>query len=142
MKQLVIMLLCTFILVACSNEEDTNKEPNNDDSQQSEESASVEFRNIDVKIGKNTIQVNGEAKATDETIYFKFEQGETVLANETAINLEKNEKGWGSFNIEVELSPKVSKTKKIPLITLYDKNKDGKVINQNYIPINLVEQEK
>ncbi|MBP1947270.1 hypothetical protein [Virgibacillus litoralis] len=150
MKKLIITLLCAFALVACSseegtdsesanenNEEETNSESNGEKSSETEGSASVQFRNVEMNIQESTIRVSGEAKAMDNTFFYKFEQGDSVIVKETAVDLEKNDQGWGSFQLELELTQKVRDAQVMPVITLYDKKEDGTMVNKNYLPVDL-----
>lgn len=148
MKKLIIMLFCALVLVACSSEdgansesanenseEETNTEPNGDKSEETDESAAVQFRNVGMEIQGSTIQVSGEAKAKDDTFFYKFEQGDSKIVKETSVELEKNDQGWGSFQLDLELTQKVREAQVMPVITLYDKKEDGTMVNKNYLPV-------
>ncbi|SEQ43081.1 hypothetical protein SAMN05216232_2387 [Virgibacillus subterraneus] len=150
MKKFIITLLCAFALVACSSEEGTSSESANENSEEendsesngeksaeTEGSAAVQFRNVEMNIQESTIRVSGEAKAMDNTFFYKFEQGDSVIVKETAVDLEKNDQGWGSFQLELELTQKVREAQVMPVITLYDKKEDGTMVNKNYLPVDL-----
>ncbi len=150
MKKFIIMLFCALALVACSSEdetssesasensgEETNTESNSDKGEETNKSAAVQFRNVGMEVKGSTIQVSGEAKAKDDTFFYKFEQGDSAIVKETSVEFEKNEQGWGSFQLELELTQKVREAQVMPVITLYDKKEDGTMVNKNYLPVDL-----
>ncbi|RYG72596.1 hypothetical protein EU245_09700 [Lentibacillus lipolyticus] len=139
MRKWVFIAFAAIVLSACSNtgESNGNNETNKEANEQTEETASVTFRKMDVTTEESTIQVTGEAQTVGDSIYYTFEQGDTVLVEENEINLQKNEQGWASFSIELELNERIKNTEEVPIIILYGKNDSGEKVDQNHVPVDL-----
>ncbi|TRM11891.1 hypothetical protein FH966_09450 [Lentibacillus cibarius] len=131
MKKWVIILFAAILLSACSNAEETE-----------DETKKLQFRKMDVTVNENTVLLTGEAQTAAQKIYFTLEQGDTTLVEETSIKLQKNSQGWSEFNIDMEINKKVKNAEEVPIIILYGKTENGKMVNKNHIPVDLSSSEK
>ncbi|MFC4559253.1 lipoprotein [Virgibacillus kekensis] len=138
MKKILILLLAAVVLTACSDEEETSIEQATEETEQ----ASVKFRNVDVQVADGIATIKGEAQATDDTVYYKLEQGKTLLKKETKLKLGDKVNGWADFTVEVKVTTEMQGGKQVPVLTLYDRTPQGDIVNENYIPINLDESQK
>ncbi|WP_164669499.1 hypothetical protein [Virgibacillus doumboii] len=136
MKKLFILVICAAFLAACGAEDASEGSAD----EESAESSAIQFSNIDVKVNENNIRVTGEAQAADDTFYYKLEQGESVLVEESKVKLKKKAHGGISFEIKLERNFEASDSEDVPVLTLYDKNGDGEIVNENYVPIDLAKQ--
>ncbi|MFD1037690.1 hypothetical protein ACFQ3N_04570 [Virgibacillus byunsanensis] len=147
MKYVWIALTAT-LLIGCSEDNTEQEEVQQDQEEnnaaetepESTDDSAVEFRNVDVKVENNEVQLTGEGKSDTDVAYFKLDQGESQIVEETEVELDPNEQGWGQFEITVQLSDEVASTEEVPVIMLYGKNASGEVINPNYIPVDLENQ--
>lgn len=127
-----IMIAAALMLAACSDS--AEQEVKNNDT---EESASVSFRNVDVKTDGNQVHLTGQVSAAEGEFFYKAEQGEEILIEEKHIEAEGGTHGWSEFSVEITLPDGSAKKEEAPVVTLYGKNKNGKAINPNYVPIDL-----
>ncbi|OZU87977.1 hypothetical protein CIL03_14845 [Virgibacillus indicus] len=128
----LIMIVTALMLVACS--ESAEDEMINNDT---EESDSVSFRNVDVKTDDNQVHLTGQVSAAEGEFYYTAEQGEEKLIEENHVEVEEGTHGWSEFSLEITLPDGTAEKEEAPVVTLYGKNKTGKVINPNYVPIDL-----
>ncbi|PAV29224.1 hypothetical protein CIL05_12570 [Virgibacillus profundi] len=127
----IILLLTAIMLIGCAESQEPNTET------ETQESATVNFRNIDVQIEANQINLAGEANTEEDEIFYTVDHGEQMIVEETNIQLDEGTHGWSSFELEITLPEKSADKIEAPIVTLYGKNKAGKVMNPNYIPVDL-----
>ncbi len=111
MRKWAFIAFAAIVLTACSNADESVEEKETDNAQnqneQAEDTTTVTFRKMDVTVEEDTIQLSGEAQTDANNIYFTFKQGDNVLVDDNQIELEKNEQGWASFSIGLELNEKI-----------------------------------
>ncbi|WP_188455277.1 hypothetical protein [Virgibacillus oceani] len=144
MKKFLVVFFA-MLLVACGNqdnEDNTNSEQKSQESSTetpSDENVSVKFRNLDITTPEKQIAVKGQAAATNDVFYFKLLYGEEVAVDESEVKLDTNASGWGSFELKIDI-PKNDQTKdQIPVLTFYVKDESGKMVNPNYVPVDLAQ---
>lgn len=137
MKKLltVTLFMMLAVLTACGSSAEENEDAENNGQQQSEETVSVIFRHIDLKVEDHEYVLTGEVQSMTE-VYYTIEQEGEVLQEEERLELEDSTE-WTSFEISGELPESVDQSKEPPVIVLYGKNEQGEQINPNYIPIDL-----
>ncbi|MEC5423636.1 hypothetical protein QGM71_09045 [Virgibacillus sp. C22-A2] len=148
MKHNILLLLMVLLLSACTNnqnetetetETDSASEANteSEESAEAEETASVNFRNVEVNVDGNQVIMTGEANATEGAIYYTLELEEDLLIEEEKVTLEEGSSVWSTFEIKMTLPVEASESADTFIATLYGKNNNGKVVNPNYIPVDL-----
>lgn len=130
----VILLLTALVLAGCSDASEKAEEQSNNNSVTN---ASVSFRNVDVKTESNQVFLTGEVRATEGEFFYTVEQGGAELIDENHMEVEEEPHGWSGFSLEITLPDGTAADAEAPVVTLYGKNKDGKAINPNYVPIDL-----
>ncbi|MFD2761744.1 hypothetical protein [Lentibacillus juripiscarius] len=141
MRKWAFIAFAAIVLTACSNADESVEEKETDNAQnqneQAEDTTTVTFRKMDVTVEEDTIQLSGEAQTDANNIYFTFKQGDNVLVDDNQIELEKNEQGWASFSIGLELNEKIKNTEEVPIVILYGKNDSGEKMDKNHVPVDL-----
>ncbi|HEX6593632.1 MAG TPA: hypothetical protein VF095_03475 [Bacillota bacterium] len=148
MKKYIVIILIAFVSIGCSppqkekpipnpaveSNEEENKENNED-----KEQTSASFRSIDVRVESGVIHLTGQAKVTDDEFYYMIEYGDDPIVEETNVTLDEiDDDGWGPFIIKTPIKNIEEREDEELIAILYAKNKDGKKVNPNYIPIDLV----
>lgn len=148
MKKWLIALICIIslgLVTACSGgkvgekkDEPKTEQTEDDTKEESEEVA--DFRNVDITYEKetNSLEVKGEAIATNPHIYYKVEQLGEELVSEQEIEL-SSERKWE----EIELSLPVSEMKdeeEAVIFIFYTKDEAGEPVKPNHhFPANLIQ---
>ncbi|MFC3040639.1 hypothetical protein ACFOGI_10310 [Virgibacillus xinjiangensis] len=137
MKHILILFAAVAFLVGCSGGDETEGTENQAAEQES--SPAVSLRNIDVLTTGGEIQLTAEAKTTEDEIYYKMEQGETLLVEETGFSPEESEQEWGEFQLNIEMPEELdpSDEAEAPIITIFAKDQQGELVNPNYIPVDM-----
>jgi hypothetical protein len=133
LKEITVFLFVAMLLVACGNEQTKRTDIDGEQT----DAVSVLFRDIDVKMKGNQLHLSGEAKSTENEIYYELTQGEEVLQQETAIPLNEGHLGWSEFDIELMLPKDAVEMEDTPIVMLYVKGNNSKVVNPNYIPVDI-----
>lgn len=134
-KKYIGMLITVVLLAGCGSQQE---QVNNPEQVETDDQASVVFRNIDVKVDDDQIHLIGEAKTSEDEIYYDLTQGEEVLEKETAITLDEGHLSWSGFEMEIPLPEGASDKTDPPIFMLYVKGHNEKAINPNYIPVDIV----
>lgn len=130
----LFMIIVAIMLVGCSSGDNETPEVNEPNEQaDTKSSISVNFRNIEVTMEDFQFHMLGEVNASEDSFYYIIEQGEEVLQEEKKIELDQE--GWNDFEIDGELPENVVEQSEPPIILLYGKDKNGELVNPNYIPI-------
>ncbi|WP_099157212.1 hypothetical protein [Virgibacillus ndiopensis] len=143
MKKFLLLFLAMVLLVACSDQDDENNVTSDPDEQEKSsettqgENSSVKFSNIDIKTPEEQIVVKGKAAAANDVFYFKLMYGDKVVVDESKVELDTNASGWGSFELKMDIPKNEATEEQIPVLTFYVKDASGKMINPNYIPVDL-----
>ena len=128
----IIILTAALMLAACGTEENSTTDSNQ------ENTASVMFQNIDVKVDGDEFILSGEAITIGDEVFYVINQGEERLQEEKNIMIDSATAGdWKVFEIN-EAIPETAKDSEDPLIVmLYGKDENNEKINPNYIPVDL-----
>lgn len=116
-----------FILIGCSNE---------DKGEQSDENVYFSLRAVEVVEDNLQVDVKGEVRSSEDTIYYKVEQGTEIILEEQAISLGTNREEWSAFEFEITLNDVQVNNEDVPFITFYTKA-NNQVVNPNYVPIEI-----
>lgn len=138
-KTMLIFLL--ILTVGCSQSPNDNSVINNENDTNSDESFEsdffISFSEIEVVARNESLQVSGEAKTNADEFYYKLEQGDDVIIDETAFELEGSESEWEAFEINNDTLEIDEDNEEAPYLTFYVKD-NGHIINPNYVPIDLL----
>lgn len=133
-----LMIVSFFIIVGCSGEQ-TPEEPSEESNQHKTSSSdvSISFGILDVVTKDDVIHVDGEARTTEDSFYYILEYGETLIVEETEVQLNDDDGEWKTFSFEVNIADEELTNEENTLLTLYSKE-DQEVVNPNYIPVDLM----
>lgn len=134
MRKIIVFLLTVLLLAACGSEQ----EARSDHKEEHTDTASVMFRGIDVKVEGNQMHLIGEAKASGNELYYELSQGKKILQKETMIALDEEHLGWSEFDIASALPDNVADEADTPIVMLYVKGDNGRIVNPNYIPVDVL----
>ncbi|WP_339228798.1 hypothetical protein NSQ77_03275 [Oceanobacillus sp. FSL K6-2867] len=115
-----------FLLAACG-----------DDNPAVENTNSVVFQNIDIVSKGNEFVLTGEVIAAEGEFFYIIEQGDKQIFEERRISAPQESGDWGKFEIKEQLSNAMIESNDPPILMLYGKNKDGEIVNPNYIPVDI-----
>lgn len=132
----VMILLTALFLSACGTED--NSDGNNLES--TENSAAVMIRNMDLKSEGTTFTLTGEARLSDDELFFVIDQGDNRLLEEKSITLDGETADWVKFEIKETLPESVVDGENPPIITLYGKDTNDEMVNPNYIPVDFASE--
>ncbi|WP_085992757.1 hypothetical protein [Oceanobacillus senegalensis] len=121
MKYFLLICCMAILLVGCNNVD--------------EEAATFELRNVDVNVDNKKVHVTAEANVSGSEIYYRMEQGEEVLKEEQKVEVDKDT--WVDIEIKSIITERVGKSEEPPVIVIYSKDGKGKMLNPNYIPIDI-----
>lgn len=139
MKKICVVFLLTLI-VGCSqspgenNGAGGNEEINNE---AFESDLSISFSEIEVIARDKSLFISGEAKTNANEFYYKLEQGDEVIIEETVMELDDSESEWQVFEINNDTLEVDEENEEAPYLTFYVKD-EGHVVNPNYVPIDLL----
>jgi len=132
----LLMVAAAVVLVGCSGEDNEASEVDETAEQNVQESnTSVNFRNLDMTVEDDNFHLVGEVTTSENIFYYTIEQGDEVLQEETAVELEQGE--WIDFEIDGSLPEDADDHSEPPIILLYGKDGNGETVNPNYVPIDL-----
>lgn len=128
----VFIIVGLLLLAACGNEKGEPKE------QVSEVDTDVfaNFRNVDIQVERNQAIITGEVNASNNEFYYKAEQGVKSVKKEERVSVDGQ---WGAFELVVGITEEITSSDEVVIVTMYTKTEDGKIINPNYIPLDLKE---
>lgn len=133
MRKILILLIGLGLLLAgCGNTEDGETEQSGGDHTDQQ----LQLRNIDVKVEELDVQLDAEVNTLSDKIFYRVEQGDTVLQEESSIELTED-KEWKAFKIETTLAENVKEKEDAPIIVIYGKSENEEEINPNYIPVDI-----
>ncbi|WP_412975002.1 hypothetical protein [Ornithinibacillus sp. 179-J 7C1 HS] len=132
MLKKVFIIVGLLLLAACGNEKGEPKE------QVSEVDTDVfaNFRNVDIQVERNQAIITGEVNASNNEFYYKAEQGVKSVKKEERVSVDGQ---WGAFELVVGITEEITSSDEVVIVTMYTKTEDGKIINPNYIPLDLKE---
>lgn len=147
MKYILPLLLVT-LLFGCvganqhNNNNNTNEEENTSTEKKEEKqnNETVRFHNLHFRLGIDDVTVTGKAKTTKDKVFYRVEQGEEQIEEETKIELDKQEDEddeWLEFETEFPLTEEMENSDDPLFIVFYGKNEQDKEINPNYMEIDL-----
>lgn len=142
----VLSLLLVITLIGCSNSEinqanhdtediEKDKPTENQEDVNEEGDDSARFHNVNFLLGIEEVTITGQAKATNNEVFYVVEQGEETIIEETKIPLEHQDEDWTKFEFEFELSKEMESSEDTLVVVLYGKDNQEKKINSNYLPI-------
>lgn len=137
MKKIIVLLAAAAILAACGDNENQTAEQSEEQSEETADSPATSFQQLDVTGEGSTIHITGQAKTEADRVYYRFEQGDDTLVEETPIELGKNAQEWSDFELDVQITEAIKESEEVPLVILYGKNENGENVNENHVPIDL-----
>ena len=138
MGKYIVTILAAILLMGCGSDQEPDHQDEQTETGETEERASVSFKDIDVKVEGDHMYLTGDAKTSEDEIFYELTQGEDVLKEETSINLEEGHLNWSSFEIKTKLPKDVAANEETPIVMLYVKGNNDKVVNPNYVPVDVL----
>ncbi|MFC2949944.1 hypothetical protein [Virgibacillus sediminis] len=132
MRYILIILAAAAVLAGCSGTVDDKE---NETAEQG--NTAVSLRNIDVITTGNEIQLTAEASTAQEELFYKLEQGEETLIEESSFTPGEGEGEWRKFQLNIGMPDELDSSGKAPIITIYAKDEQGEPVNPNYIPVDM-----
>lgn len=139
MKRVLFIIISLSLIVACSHGEnnEVSQTEGNRTENNVESDVSVKFAGIDVFIKRHTIQITGDVQTTEDHFYYKLDNDEEIIVEETKVEVEQEDGEWNSFEIEIDIEDEGLTNEDVPFLTFYGKDGDT-IINPNYVPVDLV----
>lgn len=140
MKRILFILISLSLIVACSNGENNEVKQNVDENNAEEDvesDVSVKFAGIDVFIKRHNIEISGEVQTTEDHFYYKLDNDEKNIVEETKVEVDHVDGEWYSFELEIDIEDEGLTNEDVPFLTFYGKDGD-QIINPNYVPVDLV----
>ncbi|TQS75836.1 hypothetical protein DX933_06095 [Ornithinibacillus gellani] len=137
-KYLSILFISLLIIAGCNGQKSEEAKPKNTNENKAADTdqSTAAFQNIEVVHQGEGVIFTGEAKATNQAIYYKIVQGEKTVLEEKQLKLKEADE-WESVEWTVEVTDEMKDNPETPIIHLYGKNKQGEPVNPNYVPVDL-----
>lgn len=143
----VLSFLLILTIVGCSqpNEENPDKQMESDTSTQEDAESNVKENNISAsfnklhfRLGIDDVKITGQAKSTNDEVFYRVEQGEELLVKETKMPLDDLDKDdWAEIDFTFELTDDMEESDEELFVVFYAKDEDDEEINPNYLAVNL-----
>lgn len=98
---------------------------------------SASFQNLHFRLGVDDVEVTGKAKSTNDEIYYRVEQGEDSIVEETEIKLDKPEDVWDEIDFTFDFTPEMEENEDELFVIIYAKGENEEEINPNYLAVDL-----
>lgn len=130
MKKIIVVIGFLILLTACGDEE-----PQKETSvSQTSPDAYAKFQNIDIQTEQNQARIAGDANASGNQFYYQVEQGEKILMREEIVEVDSD---WSSFEIIVRITQEMKESEDVVIVKMYNKDDEGRMVNPNYVPLDL-----
>lgn len=143
----IVSFLLIFTIVGCSqpieenSEEQTESESSvveNTESDDKESDVSARFNQLHFRLGVDDIKITGQAKSTNDEVFYRVEHGDKLLVEETRISLDNQDKDdWSELEFTFDLTDDMEESDEELFVVFYAKDEEGSEINPNYLSVNL-----
>lgn len=141
MKKIITFIFLVIVLAGCNHSTNLDNEGSGNDNLEDEENVksnvSISFSEVEVIARDKSLYVSGEAKSNVDAFYYTLEQGDTVIIDETVVDLGDSDGEWRAFEIDNQSFEVEEESDESPYLKFYVKDNDT-IINPNYVPIDLV----
>lgn len=132
MKKAFIIISTVFILSACGNQPDKDS----DSIAETTHDVYANFQNVDIQIENNLAIITGNVNASNDEFYFQVEQEEQILKEEEKVTVAGE---WSEFTFRIDITDEMKQQEELVIVKMYTKGEDGRIVNPNYIPLDLDE---
>ncbi|MEN2466781.1 hypothetical protein [Ornithinibacillus sp. JPR2-1] len=132
MKKAFMIISTVFILSACGNQSDKASDPITETTHD----VYANFQNVDIQIENNQAIITGNVNASNDEFYFQVEQEDHILKEEEKVTVDGE---WSDFSFRIDITDEMKELDEVVIVKMYTKGEDGKIINPNYIPLDLKE---
>ncbi|MEN1970349.1 hypothetical protein WMZ97_20030 [Lentibacillus sp. N15] len=146
MKKFLFFIAVIVLLAGCSSQDKQDEDVANDSKSTKEQAASVDketaslnLTELDIQTPDGKIKVKGKASTTNDEFFYVLKYGDDVIINETKVTLDPDDTGWGAFDLDLDQPENEVSSDEVPIFTFYVKDKAGKRINPNYVPVDINE---
>jgi|SRR5690625_4488173 len=140
MKKIIVTIVLV-VLVGCNQSANDPKENNdsteNNNNEEVKSDVSVSFSEVEVIARDKSLSVTGEVQTNADEFYYTLEQGDKVIIEETAIEVDDSDSEWEAFEINDDSLEIDEENEEAPFLKFYVKDQD-RIINPNYVPIDLL----
>ena len=140
MKKIIVTIVLV-VLVGCNQSANDPKENNdsteNNNNEEVKSDVSVSFSEVEVIARDKSLSVTGEVQTNADEFYYTLEQGDKVIIEETAIEVDDSDSEWEAFEINDDSLEIDEENEETPFLKFYVKDQD-RIINPNYVPIDLL----
>jgi len=140
MKKIIVTIVLV-VLVGCNQSANDPKENNdsteNDNNKEVKSDVSISFSEVEVIARDKNLSVTGEVQTNADEFYYTLEQGDKVIIEETAIEVDDSDSEWEDFEINDNSLEIDEENEEAPFLKFYVKDQD-RIINPNYVPIDLL----
>ncbi|WP_339215905.1 hypothetical protein [Ornithinibacillus sp. FSL M8-0202] len=130
MKKAFMIISTVFILSACGNQPDKASDPITETT----DDVYANFQNVDIQIENNQAIISGNVNASNDEFYFQVEQEDHILKEEEKVTVDGE---WSDFSFRIDITDEMKELEEVVIVKMYTKGEDGKIINPNYIPLDL-----
>ncbi|MBS3680481.1 hypothetical protein KGF86_09665 [Ornithinibacillus massiliensis] len=134
MKKAFMIISTVFILSSCGNQPDKASDPITETTHE----VYANFQNVDIQIENNQAIITGNVNASNDEFYFQVEQEDHILKEEEKVTVDGE---WSDFSFRIEIIDEMKEQDEVVIVKMYTKGEDGKIVNPNYIPLDLKEKQ-